>query len=647
MAISANAQYLQKSSMGATRSPKRVVTPLSPTAEQSAVSMPAHHSANKTTSLTPFATEDFGTGTASSLPTGWTAGIISGTGTWKWANTASTATYSIGAMVSASSANGWMIFDSDLLGGAGTGPAPSGWLESPRYNCSAHTSVRLSFSDYYRKFNDSCFVWVGTDSLFTGGTYTVYPVSLNNSIATNVSTANSATVHINISAAAASHAAVWIRYVYYGPTGGGYAWMIDDMNLSELNPHDVSLGGSFMYEGEANAYSGSIFNTPLVFVDSVAPVTLLSNQGNSPEPSVPVSAQIFNGTTSVYSQSITYTGGLAITGFDSIIQFPNYWPGAIGNYTCAFNAGLGTDGDLTNNIDTVTFAVTDTTWMENQGNTTGGYYLHRPASGSTTAISFMQGTRFDIGDAASMTDTLTGFGVCFNSGSTPTNAGATVSVQLYSIDQAATSWNFIASSVARPITAGDISSTTTLVWAPFVSDIATFGGWGQFILAPSKSYAAVVQMNNVSTTLIIESTSPPNASGYSGYFGQSDTSNNDGGQTFGGTPATGISAVPMVRLYFGHPHPVSVTNVNNNLTGVNAFPNPSSSSLNVTYNLATATDVTVTLTNTIGQVVATQNIANASSGNATFNTAALPAGVYAYTVSANGERSTGKVVVAH
>jgi hypothetical protein len=60
-------------------------------------------------------------------------------------------------------------------------------------------------------------------------------------------------------------------------------------------------------------------------------------------------------------------------------------------------------------------------------------------------------------------------------------------------------------------------------------------------------------------------------------------------------------------------------------------------------------DVIVSLTNMIGQVVATQNM-SASAGQettATFNTSSLASGVYLYTVEANGQRVSNRFSVAH
>lgn len=93
----------------------------------------------------------------------------------------------------------------------------------------------------------------------------------------------------------------------------------------------------------------------------------------------------------------------------------------------------------------------------------------------------------------------------------------------------------------------------------------------------------------------------------------------------------------------------SVVNVANvkNITSVNAVPNPASNVVTINFSLASTSDVTVTVTDMLGNVVATQKANNLNNGKATVNTADYAAGVYMYTVTANGERATGRFVVAH
>jgi len=92
---------------------------------------------------------------------------------------------------------------------------------------------------------------------------------------------------------------------------------------------------------------------------------------------------------------------------------------------------------------------------------------------------------------------------------------------------------------------------------------------------------------------------------------------------------------------------LGVANVNKTISNTNASPNPTSSELAVSFNLSAQANVSVTLTNTVGQVVATQTMDNVTGGKASFNTSNLPSGIYFYSVNANGERSSGRVTVAH
>ncbi len=91
----------------------------------------------------------------------------------------------------------------------------------------------------------------------------------------------------------------------------------------------------------------------------------------------------------------------------------------------------------------------------------------------------------------------------------------------------------------------------------------------------------------------------------------------------------------------------AVANVNQTINNTSAFPNPAANNLTVAFSLSNSANVTVTLTNAVGQEVAAQTLTNVASGNATFNTAAIASGIYFYTVISNGERSTGRVAIAH
>lgn len=88
---------------------------------------------------------------------------------------------------------------------------------------------------------------------------------------------------------------------------------------------------------------------------------------------------------------------------------------------------------------------------------------------------------------------------------------------------------------------------------------------------------------------------------------------------------------------------VGVNDMAVNTISAQGYPNPAGNQLNVSFAQVSGT-ATVTLSNTLGQVVATQQVSN---GKATFNTANLPSGIYLYTINAAEGYNTGRVSIAH
>lgn len=91
---------------------------------------------------------------------------------------------------------------------------------------------------------------------------------------------------------------------------------------------------------------------------------------------------------------------------------------------------------------------------------------------------------------------------------------------------------------------------------------------------------------------------------------------------------------------------LGIKDVNNTFKKVAAYPNPANVEVRVPFILNVNSDVTVTLTNAMGQVVKSQNFKNVNNAVASFNTADLATGVYIYTVIANGQRESGRISVS-
>jgi len=76
-----------------------------------------------------------------------------------------------------------------------------------------------------------------------------------------------------------------------------------------------------------------------------------------------------------------------------------------------------------------------------------------------------------------------------------------------------------------------------------------------------------------------------------------------------------------------------------------AYPNPATEELNVPFTLVAVGTAEVTLSNALGQTVATKKFTGISKGKAVFNTSSLAPGVYMYTVTADGKRASGRVAI--
>jgi hypothetical protein len=93
--------------------------------------------------------------------------------------------------------------------------------------------------------------------------------------------------------------------------------------------------------------------------------------------------------------------------------------------------------------------------------------------------------------------------------------------------------------------------------------------------------------------------------------------------------------------------PTTVVDPVTNILKVEAYPNPANTHVVIPVTLTNSANVSVSLSNTLGQVLAIKDLGKVTSAKANFTTANLANGVYFYTVEAGGERSTGRIVVAH
>ncbi len=331
----------------------------------------------------PFWSEDFDGG----LPGDWTslevAGDMSATSTWFWTDSGPGGAFAVAPLASTSSANGWMIFDSDLncSGDQNT------WLMSPKLDLSDKDIVVLQFENYYRRFGDIINVQVSTDSMV----WTQYPlfVGLENNDygdGTGTGDTNPQLVTVNISNEAANAPEVWIAFQFLADAttangvdpGCGYSWQIDDVGLIDYDPTpstDLSLGDFF--------FPPLSFATPAsqIATDTMGFSADVTNLGNSDVTNVVLKVEVTNSSGTLLFADSVVADVIPVGTTDSTLQIPNLYPpsNVIDNYTIAYSlySQDSDDADMSNNSGSEVYIVTDNIWSKENGAT----IAYRPGGG--------------------------------------------------------------------------------------------------------------------------------------------------------------------------------------------------------------------------------------------------------------------------
>ncbi len=178
-------------------------------------------------------------------PSTWIIGNINDPNNENWVigTTGSSGAYEIGTIESTSAANGFALFDSDLL----CGGSQNAWIQTADpINLSGYPGVVLQFEQYYREFQGMCYV----ETSINGGTD--WQTIQINDIGGNSTTDNPQLLSVNLSSAIGNQSAL-IRFRYEG--GCDYAWMIDDVAIITLPEHELIMdygytaqfGGGYEY----------------------------------------------------------------------------------------------------------------------------------------------------------------------------------------------------------------------------------------------------------------------------------------------------------------------------------------------------------------------------------------------------------------
>ncbi len=547
-----------------------------------------------------------------SVPADWTISNSSGNAdNWVIGTGVPAGTFPIAGIASTSAANGFALFDSDLLC---SGNQNAHLTTAQSIDCSGHPGVILKFEENYRNYFDSTFVEVSTN----GTSWTKFQV--NSNFATNQSTTNPQVVSLNITSVAGNQATVWIRFTFYSTTaafgtngGCAYAWMVDDISLEDAPDFDLQIGNTFSTE-----YS----RVPLEQVQPFSFSGYISNQGGASQSDAALKATVSAPLFSDSSAVVTLNPGQS----DSLFIVNTFTPNAIGPLNVTITAKSGQiDANPGDNSKTFTVNVTDSIYARDNGIYTGNG-LYNGLTG-TDGNAYVIGNLFEIQTDAFATS------VSFAMQGT-TDAGTIASVKIY--DFSGTDPVEIGSSADYTIQASQINTTGSAAAPNLNPKFVTIKLTSPVQLtSATKFYVAAVSY--VGGLPLVLASGTDFEDGLGAFLYDTDAATPEW-FLLGGTP--------MVRLNVHNTVGVEELDAQN-ITLVQNQPNPFNTQTTIQYTLTEASNVNFTVTDLAGRIVRVIENQNLSAGNhnIVLNAADFAAGAYNYTLTSNGKSVTKKMFV--
>ena len=407
---------------------------------------------------------------------------------------------SYGTIASPTVANGYISFDSDSLDegsanvqGAGPAPAPQHVeLSIPGINMTGFPRAKFQFYQDLANFQSVAAVAFSNDSL----NWTIDTVDVNQTV-NSATAANKQKVSIDISSILNGGNKLYVRFIL---DANYYFWAIDDISVITLPNTDLavkSFGGQSLTSDGLGLFFSSF---PASQNDSVTPVVVYGNIGAATQPNTVAQINLKKGGTLVPGGSYTTNPAVALLPANTdTIDFVTLATTGIGAYAASvYVHSDSTDYDLTNNSDTVKFAITDSVFSINQGALSGAYYMLR----NSAALSFRYGTLFEV----IHNDTVTSVTTAVLGGTGNTKPGAVIQASIYPITVGASALTYstpVVSTYPLTLTSATISpSFSTFRTANMKIDNSS----GNAVLTPGLYWAAIKGVSTPDSNIIILAT---------------------------------------------------------------------------------------------------------------------------------------------
>ncbi len=562
-----------------------------------------HRNANPSPSTsTVYWSDDF------SNPANWSTTAVIGTDNWVIGTAGPAGSFAIAPINSATAANGFALFDSDLLC---SGDQTANLETVNNIDLSAATSARVVFSQYYRAYFDSTFLFVSNDGGTTWSQITVNPITVNNNYNSNNATtgANPEVVNFDITSIAAGSATVKLRFQFYSPTtlgasaGCGYAWMLDDVSIEDIPADDIGIADA--------AYPSQYSCVPLLQIQPLALSASVANFGSAPASNVVMTFNVYDGSFNNIYTGISNTVSSLNPGDTSaqLAAGTSFTPSDTGVYYIEYICSMtGADANTSNDTIYDLFVVDDSTYARDYtyidaGAYNGGLGFNAPNTGYL-------GQMFDIYQASQFTSVS-----FFLAGAT---IGDSMSVDVFDVVGGlpnaivGTTGNYV-------ISAADTGGA--FLTLPLLSPVTV--GQGQWFVAVNQKTA-----NNITLGSATDIFNPN-----TGFF-------QIGGGTWNAVEVA-FNVCFILRPNNPTATQVGIDNVNSNASFM-VYPNPSKGQLFINSDV---TNAAVSVTNALGQTVYT-NTFN-SLNNAKIDLGNVSEGIYTIRIQTENGVMTKNVMISN
>ena len=506
--------------------------------------------------------------------------------------------------------NGYAICDSDAAGDGSTTNATLIWNGAP-IDCSSNPNVSLKFNAVTRNWASQYFVRVSGDN---GTNWTEFPVLQN--ITTNVNTANSEEVSLNISSVAGNQAEVLIAFRFEATWG--WFWAVDDVELFETWNYDMVMNQTINSMGAAG-YKYSIYPVGQIIADlRMGFGAEVRNNGAmvlTPALNAVQGAWNATGANVTVNPNQTVDDSLSIAAANG---FPI--PSTVGTYNITLTAVTEeTLQDQTAVVKTMPFAISPLIMAGDDYNgdpasMSGGFFGWAEATGDPGI-----GREFEINNAGSIGRVAVGIA----------NVAAANQAEYLGRELYVELWRVID---GEPVFAG--------ISEPHIVVSSNFGNLAQCY------FETPVSVNAGDIILAIaacgENDLVPIA--FSGLQAAGFTVGKAGAGFVTLASDGDFVDVPVVRLDFGdYTNIVENTFVNEDVA---IYPNPTQNNATVVYTLTEEANVSIVVRDISGKVVysSESGLAGAGTYNKLLDLNSVAQGMYSVTLTANGAQITQKLI---